>query len=152
MFEFKYIQYPNRQTQYINHKFLCSSLKELIILSSLESTDIFVNINSTFLVLFPLVWQWYKPFLVLLRMRLVMGKIAELLALRMSYFFHFSEAVINYSSASLASHFILMDVLLRVTIIMSHHKKTVFFLPLLIMVAWVCIFISGNVQCLFLQW
>lgn len=64
-----------------------------------------------------------------------MGKIAELLALRMSYFFHFSEAVINYSSASLASHFILMDVLLRVTIIMSHHKKTVFFLPLLIMVS-----------------
>lgn len=56
-----------------------------------------------------------------------MGKIAELLALRMSYFFHFSEAVINYSSASLASHFILMDVLLRVTIIMSHHKKNCLF-------------------------
>lgn len=64
-----------------------------------------------------------------------MGKIAELLALRMSYFFHFSEAVIIYSSASLTLHFVLMDVLLRAIIIVSHHKKTVFFLPLLIMVA-----------------
>lgn len=63
-----------------------------------------------------------------------MGKIAELLALRMSYF---STLVRQLSTTlrGLASHFILMDVLLRVTIIMSHHKKTVFFLPLLIMVA-----------------
>ena len=56
-----------------------------------------------------------------------MGKIAELLALRRSYFFNFSEAVIIYSSASLISHFVLMDVLLRATIIVNHHKKDCLF-------------------------